>query len=51
MPDPRLRRTLLMTPGNREDRLRKAATYAADALVYDLEDGVPPTEKAAARRL
>jgi citrate lyase subunit beta/citryl-CoA lyase len=49
MPDPRLRRTLLMTPGNREDRLRKAATYAADALVYDLEDGVPPTEKAAAR--
>jgi citrate lyase subunit beta/citryl-CoA lyase len=49
MPDPRLRRTLLMTPGNREDRLRKAAAYAADALVYDLEDGVPPAEKAAAR--
>jgi citrate lyase subunit beta / citryl-CoA lyase len=49
MPDPRLRRTLLMTPGNREDRLRKAATYAADALVYDLEDSVPPTEKAYAR--
>jgi citrate lyase subunit beta/citryl-CoA lyase len=50
MPDPRLRRTLLMTPGNREDRLRKAASYAADALVYDLEDGVPPAEKARARQ-
>ncbi|ARP92269.1 hypothetical protein CAL14_19890 [Bordetella genomosp. 9] len=49
MPEPRLRRTLLMTPGNREDRLRKAATYAADALVYDLEDGVPPGQKARAR--
>ncbi len=48
--DPRLRRTLLMTPGNREDRLRKAAAYGADALVYDLEDSVPPAEKAHARR-
>ncbi|WP_066641581.1 HpcH/HpaI aldolase/citrate lyase family protein [Bordetella sp. H567] len=50
MPDPRLRRTMLMTPGNREDRLRKAAAYGADALVYDLEDSVPPAEKAHARR-
>jgi citrate lyase subunit beta/citryl-CoA lyase len=49
MAEPRLRRTLLMTPGNREDRLRKAASCAADALVYDLEDGVPPAEKARAR--
>ncbi|ANN69126.1 HpcH/HpaI aldolase/citrate lyase family protein [Bordetella bronchialis] len=49
-PAPRLRRTLLMTPGNREDRLRKAATYGADVLVYDLEDGVPPAQKAEARR-
>jgi citrate lyase subunit beta/citryl-CoA lyase len=49
MAEPRLRRTLLMTPGNREDRLRKAASYAADALVYDLEDGVPPAEKPRAR--
>ncbi|ANN80771.1 hypothetical protein BAU07_25020 [Bordetella flabilis] len=44
-----MRRTLLMTPGNREDRLRKAASYAADALVYDLEDSVPPAEKPRAR--
>lgn len=49
MPDPRLRRTLLMTPGNREDRLRKAAAYGADAVVFDLEDSVPPAEKANAR--
>jgi citrate lyase subunit beta/citryl-CoA lyase len=51
MPDPRPRRTLLMTPGNQEDRLRKAASYAADALVYDLEDSVPPGEKARARQI
>jgi citrate lyase subunit beta/citryl-CoA lyase len=50
MADPRLRRTMLMTPGNREDRLRKSASYAADALVYDLEDSVPPSEKPAARQ-
>ena len=30
---PRLRRSMLMTPGNRPDRMRKAASTGADALV------------------
>ena len=42
---------MLMTPGNRPDRLAKAASYGADALVFDLEDSVPPAEKARAREL
>jgi citrate lyase beta subunit len=44
-----VRRTMLMTPGNREERLYKAVGYPADALVFDLEDSVPPEEKPAAR--
>jgi citrate lyase beta subunit len=48
--EPRLRRSMLMTPGNRPDRLAKAASYGADCLVYDLEDSVPAAAKAAARR-
>jgi citrate lyase beta subunit len=47
---PRLRRSMLMTPGNRPDRMRKAAATAADCLVLDLEDSVPPGAKAEARR-
>lgn len=49
MADPRLRRSMLMTPGNRLDRLRKAPSYAADCLVFDLEDSVPPAAKREAR--
>jgi citrate lyase beta subunit len=49
MSEPRLRRTMLITPGNRPDRLRKAASYPADCLVFDLEDSVPPAAKAQAR--
>lgn len=45
----RLRRSMLMTPGNRADRLLKAAGYPADCLVFDLEDSVPPAAKAEAR--
>jgi hypothetical protein len=45
----RLRRSMLMTPGNRPDRMRKAAAYGADCLVLDLEDSVPPASKAEAR--
>jgi citrate lyase subunit beta/citryl-CoA lyase len=44
-----VRRTMLMTPGNRLDRLHKANSYAADGLVFDLEDSVPPEEKSGAR--
>ncbi|MBV7484754.1 CoA ester lyase [Bordetella sp. BOR01] len=51
MPDVcvRLRRSLLMTPGNRPERLAKAAGCGADVLVFDLEDSVPPERKAQAR--
>lgn len=40
---------MLMTPGNRLDRMRKAASYGADSLVLDLEDSVPPGAKVEAR--
>ena len=49
MPEPRIRRSMLMTPGNRPERLAKAASHGADALIFDLEDSVPPAEKARAR--
>jgi citrate lyase subunit beta/citryl-CoA lyase len=45
----RLRRSMLMTPGNRPDRMRKAASCGADSLVFDLEDSVPPGAKEDAR--
>lgn len=45
----RLRRTLLLTPGHRRERLEKALGLGADAVVFDLEDGVPPARKAEAR--
>lgn len=47
---PRLRRSLLMVPGNRLDRMRKAPAYGADCLVLDLEDSVPPPHKEQARQ-
>lgn len=50
MPEARLRRSLLMTPGNRPERLAKATTLGADALIFDLEDAVPPPFKPDARR-
>ena len=46
----RLRRSLLITPGHRRERLEKALGLDADCLVFDLEDGVPPAQKAAARQ-
>ena len=42
-------RSLLIMPANRESMLAKAATYSADALVFDLEDSVPLAEKPKAR--
>ncbi|MFV0295683.1 MAG: aldolase/citrate lyase family protein, partial [Hyphomicrobiaceae bacterium] len=47
---PRLRRSLLITPGDRPERIRKAAELAADGVVLDIEDGVGPAQKDAARR-
>ncbi len=44
-------RTLLFVPGNQERRLEKARLISADALILDLEDSVPPSEKDAARKM
>ena len=46
-----VRRSMLMTPGNRPDRIIKATTMACDALVIDLEDSIPPAEKNKARQI
>ena len=44
-------RTGLFVPGNKEDWMRKAPKYGADALILDLEDSVPPENKPEARTL
>ena len=44
-------RSLLFVPGNRASWMEKATQYGADALILDLEDSVPLTEKASARPL
>jgi citrate lyase subunit beta/citryl-CoA lyase len=46
----RLRRSLLITTGDRPERIAKAATLPADGLVLDIEDGVGAEQKPAARR-
>lgn len=45
-----LRRSLLITPGDRPERMAKAAGLPADAIVLDIEDGVGPSQKPAARK-
>jgi citrate lyase beta subunit len=42
-------RSLLFAPGNDERKLEEALAAGADAVVADLEDAVPATEKEAAR--
>lgn len=42
-------RSLLFVPANRPDMFARAWTSQADAVVFDLEDSVPPDQKAAAR--
>ena len=51
MATPRPLRTSMYVPGNKEDWMRKAPQYGADALILDLEDSVPIPNKAAAREL
>ncbi len=46
-----LLRTLLFVPGNRPKMVEKAKGVDADALIFDLEDAVPPAEKPTARRM
>lgn len=44
-------RSILFVPGNKEDWMRKAPNYGADALILDLEDSVPDEHKAESRVL
>jgi citrate lyase subunit beta/citryl-CoA lyase len=44
-------RSFLFVPGNKESWIEKAAAAGADALIFDLEDSVPSTEKQSARML
>lgn len=48
MTAPRLTRTYLAVPAHRERFVQNAAASAADAVFMDLEDAVPPAEKAGA---
>lgn len=43
-------RSLLFVPANRPDRFDKALSSGADAVIVDLEDAVPPDDKARARK-
>lgn len=43
------RRSVLFSPGDRPDMMRKAPESGADVVVFDLEDAVAPDQKAAAR--
>ena len=42
-------RSLVFVPGNRANMLERARSFDADIIMVDLEDSVPPGEKAAAR--
>ncbi len=46
-----LLRTLLFVPGNRPKMIEKAKGLKPDAVVFDLEDAVPPSEKETARQM
>ena len=51
MMERRLRRTSLYIPGTNPGMLANASVYGADSIILDLEDGVPVSEKDAARIL
>lgn len=44
-----MRRSQLFVPGNDEKKITKALGLAADSIIFDLEDAVPPSEKSSAR--
>ena len=44
-----VRRSVLFSPADQPDLLRKAPATGADVVVFDLEDGVLPAQKATAR--
>jgi citrate lyase subunit beta/citryl-CoA lyase len=45
VPSSHLLRSILFVPGNKGHMLNKSRTLPADAVILDLEDGVPPSEK------
>ena len=42
-------RSMLFSPGNKPNLMAKALATQADAVVFDLEDSVPPEQKEIAR--
>ena len=46
-----LLRSVIFVPGNRPNMLERALDFAADVVMVDLEDSVPPAEKVNARGL
>lgn len=44
-------RSMLFVPGHKPDWIAKAPKYSLDAVVIDLEDAVPVSEKAVAREI
>ena len=44
-------RSMLFVPANREDRMHKALTVGADAVILDLESAIPRGEATTARRM
>ena len=44
-----LLRSIIFVPGNRANMLNRARAFAADVVMVDLEDSVPPGEKTTAR--
>lgn len=44
-------RSIIFVPGNRTNMLERAQSFEADIIMVDLEDSVPPAEKAIAREL
>lgn len=46
-----MKRSLLFIPGHRPAQMQTADLLKADAIVFDLEDAVDPSEKASAREL
>jgi citrate lyase subunit beta/citryl-CoA lyase len=46
-----VRRSVLFTPGDSESKVRGAVDSGADVVVFDLEDGVAPANRAEAREI
>ena len=47
----KLLRSIIFVPGNQPKMLERASSFKTDVVMVDLEDSVPPAEKASAREL